>query len=52
MISKKNTYKPKQENVVKLKVFIDKIKQKFHLEGGDLQGVSQQEIEQKYEFKE
>jgi|TARA_R100001463_G_scaffold20745_8_gene50395 hypothetical protein len=25
MISKKNTYKPKQENVVKLKVFIDKI---------------------------
>jgi hypothetical protein len=25
MISKKNTYKPKEENVVKLKVFINKI---------------------------
>jgi hypothetical protein len=28
MISKKNTYKPKQENVVKLKVFINKILEK------------------------
>jgi hypothetical protein len=28
MISKKNTYKPKEENVVKLKVFINKILEK------------------------
>lgn len=28
MISKKNTYKPKQENVVKLKVFTNKILEK------------------------
>ena len=28
MISKKNTYKPKQENVVKLKVYINKILEK------------------------
>ncbi len=28
MISKKNTYKPKQENVVKLKVFINRILEK------------------------
>jgi len=28
MISKKNTYKPKEEKVVKLKVFINKILEK------------------------